>query len=404
MSGRLIQVPGFAPSVVGFVPNPLPREIELPARIARACEEAAGLLGWVAGAGEILDPWMDLFLRREAIASSAIEGTVTTAHDLYLFEAQGNKTSEADTHEQREVHNYVVAMGYAQKKLETLPFSWRIVREAHAELMRDVRGGDKRPGEFRIEQNWIGNTRNIEEARFIPPPRDEMMKSLDDLEKFFHEDTSIPNLIRLAMIHYQFETIHPFGDGNGRMGRLMIPLQLCSWGVLPAERPPRIYLSAYFEKQDREYRNLMLGVSQRGDWPAWYSFFVEAIRSEAQDIQNRATQLRQLQDRYLQAISDEPARLQRVVKGLFKQPVMQIKDIAQLAGITRQQATTYAKRLCDLKITSHTERKWGRYYIAREIMKVFFDEPGPTAAGGAETSNRDSGPASSTEPLLPFGH
>jgi Fic family protein len=371
MPGRLVPLIGLGPGVDGFVPDPLKREIELPTRIAKACENAAVLLGWVAGAGDILDPWLDLFLRREAIASSAIEGTFTTAHELYLFEAIGSPVGTAD---QKEVHNYVVAMEFARTMLKDLPLSLRVMKEAHRVMLQGVRGADKRPGEFRVDQNWIGMARRpIVDARFVPPPAAEMNLALNDLERFLHDDTDIPNLIRLAMIHYQFETIHPFSDGNGRIGRLLLPLLLCEWGVLPTG-PPRIYLSSYFQEHDGEYRDLLLRVSQRGDWLSWFRFFVEAIRSEAEAARRLAEQLKELREKYKAAIKGDRGTLHLVVDRLFTTPVMQVKDIAAVADVTPQHARNYAKRLCELGITVPGKRTWGRYYIASGIIDLFFKE------------------------------
>lgn len=368
--GRLVPAPGV-PGIVAFVPNLLQREIELPTKIVMQIEVAAGLVGKLASEAAILNPWVQLFLRREAIASNAIEGTITTARELYAFEA-GEVADGA--HREKEVLNYVNAATKGLELIQERGLSLNVLQEIHGVMMTGVRGAGKRPGEFRKEQNAISPTKRIEDARFVPPPVPQMYESLYDLEKFIHEPPTMPALVRLALTHYQFETIHPFLDGNGRVGRLMLPLLLCVWGTLP-HSPPRLYLSNYLEKHDEEYRYRLLQVSQKGEWNEWIAFFLEAVISEAAETLQKVNQLNDLHVSYLMRVDGGPAKLRDAVTHLFfSSPVVQVKDIMKVTSLTRQRAGEYIEKMVEVKILTPGEKKWGRLYFANEIMQVFFGE------------------------------
>lgn len=384
MPGRLLPIPAHGPNAIAFVPNPIPRTLHLPPRISRKIEEAGLLLGRLSVGGQMLDPWVQIFLRRDAIASNAIEGTFTTARDLYLFEAAGvipdaRPEAIADT---REVANYTRAMQAGLEGLKSLPMCLRLVRDMHRVLLEGpVRGRDKRPGEFRQDQNLIGSSTSVEQARFVPPPVPEMHEALADLEAYLHEPSDLPNIVRLALIHYQFETIHPFDDGNGRLGRLLIPLLLCTWGVLPQGTMPRLYLSAYLEQHDEDYRDLMLAVSQRGEWEPWVEFFVDAVRSEAEATWDLAQRLNALRAEHWRRVSDDSKKLARVVDMLFSMPALQVRDIKEGVKVSRQQAQTYANRLVELGILVPGQEKYGRFYFASEVLAIFYPvEPAKPAA------------------------
>ena len=215
------------------------------------------------------------FIRREAVLSGRIEGTQASLSDLFFFEASG--AADPAVPDVREVSNYVKALEHGLARLDALPISLRLIREIHAKLMEGVRGEHLTPGEFRRSQNWIGAPGcTLMEAIFVPPPEEEMMECLGELEKYLHEPSALLPLVRLALVHYQFETIRPFLDGNGRIGRLLITLLLCAEGLLSE---PLLYLSAYFERHRQDYYRCLLDVSHAGQWSHWISFFCAASQN-----------------------------------------------------------------------------------------------------------------------------
>ncbi len=261
-AGRLITAPqGYW----AFVPNPLPPSVNLTWDLVGKISEADRALSELAGVARTLpNPHLLIgpFIRREAVLSSRIEGTQASLSDLFFFEASG--TIDPQTPDVREVSNYVKALEHGLARLKKLPVSLRLIREMHEQLMGGARGDHLTPGEFRRSQNWIGPPGcTLMDAVYVPPPEDEMTEALDHLEKYLHSASSLPPLVRLALIHYQFEAIHPFLDGNGRIGRLLLTLLLCAEGLLPH---PLLYLSAYFERHRQEYYRLLLAVSQSGHW------------------------------------------------------------------------------------------------------------------------------------------
>ncbi len=252
-----------------FLVNPLPPELAWSDVLVTLHSEAERELARLALAGSDFPHSHILarpFIRNEAVISSRIEGTRATLDDLYLYEADQLSFLERGS-DAREVYNYVRALDHGLERVKTLPISLRLIRELHAKLMDGVRGEIMTPGEFRRSQNWIGPAGcTLETAPYVPPPVEEMHIALDALEKFFHAQSDLPQLTRLGLIHYQFEAIHPFLDGNGRLGRLLISLLLCQWELLPR---PLLYLSAYFERNRSDYYDRLLAVSRRGDWEGW---------------------------------------------------------------------------------------------------------------------------------------
>jgi Fic family protein len=261
-SGILVPTMGGA---VAFVPAPLRTTFEISPSAVRLLDQASNALGMLSGVGRLLpNPHLlaSPYLRREAVLSSRIEGTQSTIADVYAAEA-GQTQLFHDGADVREVQNYVEAHEFGLGRLSELPLSLRLIRELHEHLMRGVRGADQMPGQFRTSQNFIAAPgATIAEARYVPPPLSEMKQRLDDLERFLHDQT-LPPLVQIALAHYQFEAIHPFRDGNGRVGRLLISVFLCERGLLPQ---PLLYLSAYFERTRANYYDLLMRVSTHGDW------------------------------------------------------------------------------------------------------------------------------------------
>src|SRR5216684_968945 len=280
-----------------FRPNPLPPILHLDMETALILSQADHSIGKLWGAGRMLpNPHLLIapFLRREAVLSSRIEGTVASVREVATFEIDPSR--EPTKPDVREVSNYVLALKHGLQRLKELPVSLRLIRELHANLLRDVRGSDRHPGEFRTVQNWIGPQGSpVEQARYVPPAVPDMRAALDEFEKFLHKPSERPFLVDLALIHYQFEAIHPFEDGNGRIGRLLIPLLLCERGVLSE---PLLYLSAYFDRHSKKYADLLLQVSQKNAWLDWIQFFLRGVAEQSQDAQIRCGKLLQLWQEY----------------------------------------------------------------------------------------------------------
>lgn len=354
-----------------FVPNPLPPALSLDLPTANRLAEANRALGELNGIGQMLpNPHLLIgpFLRREAVASSRIEGTVTTLQQLLLFEA--NPSPQLPTPDDREVINYVHAMEHGLVRLDTLPVCLRLIRELHARLLRGVRGEVNKPGQFREIQNFIGRRPHIAEAIYVPPPPAAMHPALHDFEGFLHQPNPIPFLIQLALIHYQFEAIHPFEDGNGRVGRLLIVLLLCERGYL--ERP-LLYLSAYLEKCRGEYMDCLLRVSQQGAWADWIDFFLEGVAEQSRDAVRRTRQLLALWQDYrdrMQTARASALTLQ-LVDLLFAAPAVAAPYVQQQLGISQASARGIIDRLQRAGILHETTgQRRNRVYLAREIFTL----------------------------------
>lgn len=307
------------------------------------------------------------YIRREAELSSRIEGTQSTVSDIYLFELEPEAVP--DNADVREVGNCVHALNYGLSRRNELPLSLRLIRELHEKLMAGVRGTDKTPGEFRTSQNWIGG-RTPGDARFVPPPVDEMRAALDDFEKFLYrpDPTHIPVLLECAMIHYQFEAIHPFLDGNGRVGRLLITLLAIERNCLSH---PLLYLSAYFMQNRDEYYDRLMEVSQTGEWENWFRFFLNGIIEQSTDAIRRAGRILDLHSKYVNLNVTPTAR--RVVDLLFTNPFMTIKRAAEKIGVTHGPAATAVRQLEDIGILRPFPplRERGQLYIARELLDAY---------------------------------
>ncbi len=268
-SGKCLDIPlGYC----AFLPNPLPPRIRYDSKFVHRVSEARGLLGELSGTARLLrNPYLLIapYVRREAVSSSRIEGTQASLSDLFFFEAA--EADEPEVPDVREVRNYVQAMEHGIKVLADLPVSVRLVRQIHEILMQGVRGEHSAPGELRRTQNWIGPKGcALNDATYVPPPATEIRKALSDWEKYYHSDPTDPPLIQCALMHYQFEAIHPFLDGNGRIGRLLITFLLYERQILSQ---PLLYLSSFFEKNRDEYYERLLMVSKRGSWRGWFEFF-----------------------------------------------------------------------------------------------------------------------------------
>lgn len=377
--GRLVPTDREA---LAFVPAPPPGRFDLDARTITLLTQAERRLGQLTGIMRAARVNAHLFarplMRREAISSSRIEGTITTPEQLLLLEAEeDDEAPTSGASQTQEVLNYVRALHKGLALLDRLPVCVRLIQELHATLMDGVRGADETPGELRTIQNFIGTSRDIHQARFVPPPASELRACLDTLEHYMNpapDDEGVPVLVRLAVIHYQFETIHPFRDGNGRVGRLLIPIILRAYGKLDE---PALYLSPYFERHRPEYVDLLLRVSQTGDFTSWIRFFLTAVAEGASDTVNRAEALLALRDRYHTQLASarSSALLLKLVDRLFDRPVVTIGNAARILGVTPAAASANLQKLVKAGVlTEITGRRRDQRFLAREILRVAHDE------------------------------
>jgi Fic family protein len=312
-------------------------------------------------------------LRREAISSSRIEGTIATPEQLALLEIEPDEKSapEAEASQTQEVLNYMRALNHGFQRLAEIPVCLRLFCELHEVLMRGVRGDTAHPGKFRTIQNFIGSSTDIREARFVPPPVPEMQRCLQELEQYIHAtDDGLPALIRLALVHYQFETIHPFRDGNGRVGRLLIPLLLCTYERIDK---PVLYVSPHLERHRTQYADLLLRVSQTGDYQSWVRFFLEAVEGSARESITRAENLLALRDAYHERLhaARSSALLLKLVDNLFERPSMSIAGAGTLLQVTPASAAANLRKLVEAGILREvTGRKRDQRFVAPEIIRV----------------------------------
>jgi len=371
LHGRKIRCPeGYT----AFVPASLPPKLEWAPGLVHALSEADLKMGRLAGeGGRLPNPHLLIrpFVRREAVLSSRIEGTQATLGELLAAEAGAVVDRSPD--DLREVANYVVALEYGIKRLKKLPLSLRLIRELHEKLMTGVRGSHATPGEFRKTQNWIGSPGcTLANATYVPPPPSELMSCLSDLEKFLH-NRSLPPLVQVALLHYQFEAIHPFLDGNGRVGRLLITLFLVERSILPT---PLLYLSAFFEATRRDYYDTLLSVSERGEWERWLQYFLNGVARQAEDALGRAERINRQLAEWRHAVSGASSKTPSLlIDRLAANPYLTVKKAAQQLGVaftTVQRAVERLERLSIVKEISHAKRD--RVYCAKTLLDIL-EEP-----------------------------
>jgi Fic family protein len=359
-----------------FIPSPLPPRLRYDLSMVNLLSEADRALGELAGVGRLLpNPHLLInpYIRREAVLSSRIEGTQASLSDLFIFEASPSEPTRGP--DIQEVINYVKTLEYGLQRVKTLPLSLRLVREIHQELLTGVRGGYATPGEFRVTQNWIGPPGcTLDEAIFVPPAPTEMGDALGAWEKYLHSKPGEPPLLQCALMHYQFEAIHPFVDGNGRVGRLLITVFLCERGYLPQ---PLLYLSAYFEKQRDEYYRRLLMVSQRNDWRGWIEFYLRGVIEQSRDAIENAKKILDLQAKYRQALSVKslPKATHAVLDDLFVNPFITIQRASQKWNMRYQTIQAAIERLVELGILQEvTQKRRHRMFRATELFNLISGE------------------------------
>ncbi|HEY6928600.1 MAG TPA: Fic family protein [Thermoanaerobaculia bacterium] len=366
-AGRLIRATG---GYFAFVPAPLPPSLTYDNELVLLLSQADSALSELSGVGRLLpNPYLliEPYVRREAVLSSRIEGTSANLSDLLLEEIVP-RPAEQKPDDVREVKNYVLALEHGRQRLKSLPLSLRLVRELHERLMRGVRGNQARPGVFRGTQNWIGSPgATLETATYVPPPVPEMHEALDSWEKFLHQHKRFPDLIQCALIHEQFEAIHPFLDGNGRVGRLLIPLFLIERKRLSQ---PLLYLSAFFEANQQSYYDLLQRVRTEGDWTSWLRFFLKGVSEIAKEAIARSAKLTDLRERYRKKLK-ESGRALRLLDVLFQNPYITVARAQKILKVTNPTARAAVGELQRARILEEISgRTWGRLYLAKPILRI----------------------------------
>lgn len=343
-----------------YVPPPLPPDPPLALQpLLSLLDQANQTLGRLDGLASILpDPslFIYLYVRKEAVLSSQIEGTQSSFSDLVLFESA--ESPSVPLEDVREVSNYVAAMNHGLRRLkEDFPLSLRLMREIHGILLSRGRGSEKQPGEFRRSQNWIGGTRPGN-AAFVPPPPENVMECMGALEKFlYREHQDLPILVKAALVHVQFETIHPFLDGNGRLGRLLITFLLCAAGAI---REPILYLSLYFKTNRARYYELLDRVRTQGDWETWIEFFLTAVRETAQQAADTYREILALieGDRHkIEALGRPASSVLRVHQHLQRKPIITIPATAEQLCLSAPTVTKALQHMVKLGLVRETTGK-----------------------------------------------
>ncbi|MEM9776931.1 MAG: Fic family protein [Chloroflexota bacterium] len=376
-AGKYIQQPtGYR----AFVPEPLPPSkppIQINGNLQIKLSQADRVLGRLDGSILTLpnpDLFVFMYVRKEAVLSSQIEGTRSSLQDILTAEAKilsAELPSDID-----EVVNYVHAMNYGLKRLDTLPISVRLIREIHEKLLAGTRGGHLIPGELRTSQNWIGPAGcTLGEADFIPPPKHEVAPSLAQLETFLHTDNTLPLLLKIGLAHAQFETIHPFLDGNGRVGRLLITLLLCEQEVLVK---PVLYISHYFKKHRQTYYDQLQAVRDHGSWEAWLEFFVDGVIEVSKEATQTVREILLLREAHRQIIFDQLGKTagngQRVLDYLFEHPIISISEIRELLDSSYTAANNLVSNLEKVGIIQEfTGQSRHRRYIYQSYIRLFSD-------------------------------
>jgi len=376
-AGRYIRQPtGYR----AFIPSPLPPDppVDLAGELQRLLSQADRALGRLDGSVLTLpnpDLFVFMYVRKEAVLSSQIEGTQSSLQDLLAAEA--DLFDESMPRDVDEVVNYVRAMKHGLARLGDLPVSVRLIREIHSLLLDGVRGGRLQPGDLRHSQNWIGPAGcTLATASFVPPPPAEVPQALGELERFLHADDGLPPLVKIALAHVQFETIHPFLDGNGRVGRLLITFLLTEGGVL---HKPVLYLSHYFRQHRQAYYDHLQAVREQGAWEAWLRFFLQGVIEVAAEAADTARRIQLLREQHRISITERLGRAagngHRVLESLFDRPIVTVADIKGMTGTTYAAANTLVAKLVELGIllemTGYARNRRFRY---EPYVRLFIDD------------------------------
>ncbi len=376
-AGRYVRQPaGYR----AFVPEPLPPDpaVVIGPEMQVLLSQADRALGRLDGSIQTLphpDLFVFMYVRKEAVLSSQIEGTQSSLQDVLAAEARildPDRPRDVD-----EVVNYVGAMNHGLERLKNLPVSVRLIREIHAELVKGVRGSHLTPGDIRTSQNWIGpGGCSLAEATYVPPPPHEVARHMSELEKFLHSDTHLPPFIRIGLAHAQFETIHPFLDGNGRVGRLLITFLLCEQEIL---QKPVLYLSHYFKRRRQEYYDLLQAVRDRGAWEEWLTFFLRGVIEVSKQATETARRILSLREAHRSAITDDFGRAagngHRVLEYLYEHPIVSVNEVQSLIGTTYSAANSLVSKFVGSGILHEmTGHARNRKFMYRSYIDLFRDD------------------------------
>lgn len=361
-----------------FIPRPIPPDppLELDRDLTRLLSEADRAVGRLDGVTSILpspDLFVAMYVRHEAVLSSQIEGTQSTLDDVLSFEADGESSSRPKDVE--EVVNYVAAMNHGLSRLADLPLSLRLLREIHRYLLEGVRGADKTPGEFRTSQNWIGGT-GPADAAFVPPPPLEMNHALGQFELFLHDRESLPPLLHCAVAHAQFETIHPFLDGNGRVGRLLITFLLCEQKILSR---PLLYLSHFLKAHRAEYYDRLTAIRVDGDWEGWLRFFLRGVAEVSASAATTARRILALREESRSRLGND-ANATRLLDLLFEYPIVSVRHVERHLGCAFVTASRAVEKLEAAGVLREiTAQKRNRRFRFEPYLELFEEPAGPAA-------------------------
>lgn len=373
-AGEYIKQPS---GYLAFIPKPLPPQplIQFDNELIKLIAEANRELGRLDGAAEILpnpDLFVAAYVKKEAVLSSQIEGTQASLVDVLEFDTEDNISYMPQ--DIGEVINYVKSMNYGLKRLDSLPLSLRLIKEIHSILLENTRGSQRNPGEFRRTQNWIGPTGcTLKTATFVPPPVPEMLKAMANLESFMHSKTDLPILIKAGLVHCQFETIHPFLDGNGRVGRLLITFLLCEQKAL---NRPLLYLSYYFKKYRSEYYDWLMEVRNNGNWEGWLKFFLSGVIEVSKQAIDTAKKIIDLQSEHKSLVIKEvnsPKAL-KLLDILYFRPVLSIRDAEKDLDISYPTASNLINKFEELKILKEkTRQQRNRTFAYMKYLNILSD-------------------------------
>lgn len=354
-----------------FVPNKLPPEIDFNRKIILALSKADSTISKLSGAALLLpNPALLVapYMRKEALSSSRIEGTRISLSDYFLAEAKGEEDKNPDA---SEVVNYVRAMDYALNEIKEKNIDLNLLKEMHKILMNQVRGKDKLPGQYRPLQNWIGSPGSKpQNATFVPPPAQNVEQLMQDMINYINTFNETPILIKAALLHYQFETIHPFCDGNGRIGRALIALYFCKKKKISK---PLLYISGFFEKYRKEYNRILNETNRTGNFEDWILFFLEAVKTQSQDALERSIKLQQLKESYRNKIQNQSQSnsILQVVDHLFINPYIQIARLSRIISTTYPTSKKIVNKLVDIGILRQVDnQERNKTYVAYEILDI----------------------------------
>ena len=370
--GKVVQADGEKGDQYNFfIPNPLPPKVEFDEELVLILSKAEEKLGKLSGIGLTL-PSPNLliipYLRKEAIMSTRIEGTRISMQEVLLSEA---KEKEEKTKDAQEVINYINTVNYALTKIEKSPINVELIKNMHKVLMEEIRGDERSPGEFREVQNWIGSELSkVSDANFVPPNPEAVPKLMEDLIDYLNSEHNVPVLVRCALMHYQFETIHPFCDGNGRIGRSLITVYLCKKKKMIK---PLLYISEFFEKYRLEYNELLFRTGQTGKFENWIKFFLKAVEVQSEDALVRAYKLLDLREAYRKRVQREAqsSDILNIIDYLFSNPFITVKKAQMISDVTYPTAKRYMEKLAEYEILKETNRlQREKTFVAHEIYEI----------------------------------